>query len=180
MKRSSSSYESAVSPERVFAGMYYKDDNGRSIIKVCGCGEEYDARGWAGLEYHGLQDDGDGFPALEYRHCTCGSTITIPVEVQPVAQPPVDFLRRLSLLRAKEEAKIIAKLARVEAELKDKTEAMMLYATESRRAIVALIDCGDVIHKTHNPNGRWRDCHHVHCVDHRHLLAEVIGADVSL
>lgn len=47
------------------------------VIKVCGCGREYDIPTWLALRLNGRQDD--GVEAIELRTCHCGSTIAVPV-----------------------------------------------------------------------------------------------------
>lgn len=44
------------------------------IIKRCGCGAEYTRDGWTRLAYHDTHD------GLEYRHCSCKSTIVVEVD----------------------------------------------------------------------------------------------------
>lgn len=47
-----------------------------NVIKKCSCGKTYTREQWAKLK---LVGHGQG---LEYRNCTCGSTIAIEIEEQ--------------------------------------------------------------------------------------------------
>jgi hypothetical protein len=58
-------------------------------VKKCGCGRTYAIDAWLALELAGLRYDFDQatgrFELLEFRHCECGSTITVAwsAEVAP-------------------------------------------------------------------------------------------------
>lgn len=56
-------------------------------VKRCACGATYVLCGvgkrWTSLALCGLQKDEDGREVAELRHCTCGSTISVPVRRFP-------------------------------------------------------------------------------------------------
>ena len=61
-----------------------------AIIKRCGCGAMYNRAQWNALERPKVSTmEGDPGEVLHYRHCVCGSTITVLLE--PVLpSPPID------------------------------------------------------------------------------------------
>jgi hypothetical protein len=53
------------------------------MLKTCACGLGYDVDAWRGLVFVGVHREGGGYPDLELRNCSCGSTMAVEVsEVQ--------------------------------------------------------------------------------------------------
>jgi len=52
----------------------------RKVARCNCCKIDYGVQSWLNLELVGIQRDEFGLPLLEYRNCTCGSTIARDLE----------------------------------------------------------------------------------------------------
>jgi hypothetical protein len=71
---------------------------GSPVLATCSCGRTYTRRQWLALPLVGVQKDHHGHPALSCRNCTCGSTRTVDVELDPETAPLNVFRRKLEAL----------------------------------------------------------------------------------
>jgi hypothetical protein len=50
-----------------------------AVLKTCACGLVYDVDTWRELAFVGVHREGGGYPDLELRNCSCGSTLCLEV-----------------------------------------------------------------------------------------------------